>query len=420
MPHEVKITQTANSNLQNEINVSIIFNYLRSVKTSYRAQISKELNISAPAVSRAIENLIEHGYVIETEKMPAQSGKKVSKLMPNIYKGHVIGIDLMKEHLKISMFNYIGEMIDSCSGMKVSASKDVVNDLINEIDTFIASAEKKITVPPGAAIPKLDAICIGIPAVIDTASGKRLNNAILFSNLQDINLKQVLSDYYKVPVYAEKDGNLSALGEKIYGQGKHYSNLVFIEVSSGIGTGIVLDGKLFRGAHNYSGELGHTVIGTENIGVRFRTKGYLEQFASTESIADMAATAMSEGRQTLIYDLTGGDPSRITPAAVCEAALQGDQTASEILRKISKMLSVAIINMILIIDPEIVVIGGVLCSLPGIEDLLIKPVRESVKASLPFIPPEIVISSLGDDAAVIGASYMATESLLLGKYPYRM
>jgi len=418
MLNEIRFNKTANSNLQNEINISIIYHYLRDAKISYRAEISKELNLSAPAVSRAVETLLKQGYIIETEKRKTPSGKKASLLMPNTEKGHVIGIDLLKKHVRIGLFNYLGDMIESHSGRNLSESSDIITDLTDEIDTFLSSIASE-TFSSSELTRHLDAICVGVPAVVNPQTGD-LVNAVLFSNLQHINLKTVLADRYHIPVIIENDVNLSALGERNFGEGKSYNYLGFIEVSSGIGTGIVLDGKLFRGAHNYSGELGYTVIGTKGIGVKYQTKGYLEQHASVDSIADRAKEAVTQGEDTLLRSLCKGDINQLTPDMVCNAALQHDQTAAEILSQISQMLSVAAINLILTIDPEIVILGGSICSLPGIHELLLQPIQDAVQRSLPFKSPKIVLSSLGENAAIYGASFLAAEYLILGKYPYRI
>ena len=100
------VSRTANANLQNKINISVIFNYLRDHGPGYRAKISRDLQISAPAVSRAVENLKNKGFVIESEKLQTESGKKAAHLYINAAYGYIIGVDLIKKHISIAIADF--------------------------------------------------------------------------------------------------------------------------------------------------------------------------------------------------------------------------------------------------------------------------------------------------------------------------
>ncbi|TVQ40132.1 MAG: ROK family transcriptional regulator [Spirochaetaceae bacterium] len=415
----VQFSRTANAIVQNEINISIIFNYLRERGSAYRAQISRDLTISAPAVSRAIEKLMERGYVVETEPIRTASGKRAVTVSLNVAKGCVIGIDLLKEHLRIGLFDYSGVMIDSCSGMRFAESADAPRDLVREIEQFLDRAGTRRRESGVDRAPELKAICIGVPAIVEATSA-RLTSAVLFPNLSDLNLKQILCEHFHVPVYVENDVDLSALAENQYGQGRRHHDLVFVEVSAGIGAGIIIDNNLVRGINGASGELGYMVFGPDDLGRTSKTKGPLEQRASTEAMRELAHKAIAENRPTVMAERARSSPDGITPALVCSAALEGDEVACEIVSSITLLLSAAIVNLIVIINPEIVVLGGEICGFAGFETLILDPIREAVRMSVPFQSPEIVISSLGEDAGVIGAAHMAIETLLLGKYPYRI
>ncbi|GAH20440.1 unnamed protein product [marine sediment metagenome] len=125
MERALKFSRTVSSKLQYKINISIIFNYLRENEPISRAKISKDLNISAPAVSRVIDKLINDGYVVETEKAETKSGKKPTLLEINSRKGFVIGIDLGKEKLKIALTNLNGKITERYKGFKISNNKDI-------------------------------------------------------------------------------------------------------------------------------------------------------------------------------------------------------------------------------------------------------------------------------------------------------
>ncbi|MBA7630112.1 N-acetylmannosamine kinase [subsurface metagenome] len=263
----------------------------------------------------------------------------------------------------------------------------------------------------------LKAIGVGIPAVIDVNSGA-VTNAPLYGSLRGLNLKEKLEDYFNVPIYVENVVKLSALGEKNNGEGKNYKNIVFIEISNGIGAGIIVDNHLLRGTYGSAGEIGFSIINNKNLGFIIKNKGWLEKNASVESIKERAAKKIQKGAKTLILDFINKDINNLNPSIVCEAAVRNDKVSKDIISEIVEYLALGIINLILILNPQIIVLGGDICNLPEVHKLFINPIRVLVNESIPFEIPEIKLSSLGEDAGVVGASFLAIESLLLGEFPY--
>jgi len=409
------VKRTADAALQNSINISIIFHYLRERGSAYRAQISKDLKISAPAVSRAVENLKSHGYIIETEMKKTRSGRNAAEFMVNPGIGYVIGIDLIKEQVRLGIFNFKGTMLKEYEGFSLAEDTDVSTALSEEIDKIIEDMEKN----DGRAKLPLKAISIGVPATVDTATGDI--TATLFRSLEGLNFRELLEDRYRVPVYTENITNLSALAEHTCGQGRAYRHLVFVEISSGIGAGIIINNQLVRGSNGSAGELGALLDGRQKLSYRLnKNKGYLEYAASVESIGDRAISLLRNGRQSYIRDLVQGAVETIKPSHVCEAALAGDDTAKDVIRETVELLATGIINMSLVLNPEAVVLGGDICHLPGLEELFVLPIAELLTGSLPISVPEIMVSSLEEDAGVYGAAYLAVESLLIGRYPFKI
>ncbi len=414
----LSVSRTANSNLQNRINISIIFNYLREVGPTYRAKISKDLKISAPAVSRAIENLIAHGYVIEKERIKTSYGGKATEIMVNLEKGTVIGIDLLKEHLKIAIFNFNGDLLYKYSGVKLAESKRIGKDLVDEIDKFLGLYAKNN--PNKNRFPELQAICVGVPATVDDVTGSvlKLN---LYENLQGENLKELLTKRYNVQVYVENDSKLSALSEKEYGHGKNYKDLVFVEISNGIGAGIILDNNIVKGNEGFAGEIGSLILSPKNFDFeRKNNKGYLESTASVENLSVRAIEEIGRGVKSILPELAQREKADISPSTVCMAALQGDELAVSIVNDMVDAISLAILNLVLILNPGIIILGGDICHLPGVDTLFVETITKKIKNIVPFKVPEIKLSMLGEDAGVIGASYLAREMLLIGKYPYKI
>lgn len=376
-PRSLRVSDTANSLLQNRINISIIFNYLRDHGVAYRASLARDLGISAPAVSRAIEKLLKDEYVIESEKTKVENGKKAAQVSVNAERGYVIGVDLMADPIKIAVSDFGGVVRDVYLAPPFADDTDFSSFLIAAIDLALKDFERKTQKRKARIL----AIAVGVPAVVDPQTGAILS-ASLYESISKSDFPDRISGHFEVPVFIENTANLSAIGEWKCGIGRGARNLVFIEVGSGIGAGIILDGDLYRGAHGAAGEIGYFI--TEPCGL-----GY-----------DSSACGYLESRSSL-----GVMQSLSSPEAVGEAA---------------KHLELAIINLTLLLNPEIVVIGGAMCELPGAGDRILKPLIEDVVRHCPLMTTEVRLASLGANASLIGAVQFALDSLVVHAYPYRL
>jgi predicted NBD/HSP70 family sugar kinase len=416
MKRSLKFSKTASPKLQYKINTSIIFNYLRENGPISRAKISRDLGISAPAVSRVVDKLIKDGYVIETEKLKTAGGKRPTLLEINSGRGYVLGIDLGRERMRAALANFNGKIVKKHLGFKILDSKDMESALINEIGKILSSNKES---RQKLKAPELKAICIAVPADVDTNSGKIIS-APLYGNWRDLNLKDSITNEFNIPVFIDNNVNLATLAEKNYGEGMSFTDVVFVEISNGIAAGIIIDNHLLRGSYGSAGEIGFTIINSENLGFKVRNKGFLEKFASVRSIKKKAIEAISKGKKTSIVDIVKNDIDNVEPSMVCRAAIAGDVLATEIIEETVKFLSIAIINLILILNPQIIILGGDICNLPEVNKLFVKPIMNLVEKAVPFKIPYIRLSLLGEDSGIVGASMMAMESVLMGEFPYKI
>ncbi len=409
MIRSLKFHKTASSQLQYKINMSIIFNYMRQYGPITRAKLSRDLNISAPAVSRAIEKLLGESYVVETGKAKSKTGKKPMLLKTNDSKGLVIGIDLARGRVRCMLANFSGESIKSLWGSAIGDSKDILDKLSDDIAQLAGDD----------CIGLVKTVCIGVPAVVDDESG-RILSAPLYGSWKNLDIGGYINKKLGIPVYIENNVNLAALAEKNYGQGQKFNDVFFLEIGNGIGGGIIIDNHLLRGSEGSAGEVGFSIVNQENIGFKVKNKGFLEKHASVTSLQKKAVRAIKNGSDTSIKKLTGGDTAKVTPAIVCEAALSGDDLANNIIEEMNRLLAVIIINTIFLLNPQIIVIGGDICALPHAKSLFINPITKFVKGSVPFRIPPLKLSLLGEDAGVIGSSFMAMEAMLVGEFPYKI
>ncbi|MDD5623057.1 MAG: ROK family protein [Actinomycetota bacterium] len=415
---KLRFYNTANPKLQNEINKSIVFNYLRENKSISRIKVSKDLKISAPTVSKIVSGLISEGYVIEVGKDESTGGKRPTQLNFNSDIGSVIGVDLGKDRVRMVRCDLSGNILEKQIGFKIFyKDTELLNKIIKEIRLFISKTksgdkrrQKKIPVK---------AICLGVPADIDIDTGE-IKGAPLFEGWEGLKLKEILSREFSLPIYIENSTNISAIGENYCGEGKRFNDIVFLEVSEGIGAGIIIDNQIFRGSYNSAGEVGFIVAGKENLYTTYKYKGYMEEIASPGSIERAIVKAIKGGGKTLVKEIVSNDMTRIDTSIVCKAAGLGDPLANEIIKNVVEHLAIITMNLILIINPEIIVIGGDISTLPEVNNLFMEPLKSIVGRVIPFKLPEIKLSILGDDGGIIGASFFAVDNLLTEDFPYRI
>lgn len=258
------------------------------------------------------------------------------------------------------------------------------------------------------AAPDATTVGIGIPSLVDFASGTSISSVHL--PLWDVPVRDVLSERLGMPVVVDNDANCAALAEQRAGAARGASHVVMLTLGTGIGGGLVLDGRLYRGSMGAGGELGHMVVDLD--GPRCQgscpNRGCLEAFASGEAIgragleAARAAPSSALGRA-----LARG--TEITGPLVTELAHEGDEAAAAVLDSAGRKLGVGIANLVNVFNPEVVVVGG---GAAAAGDLLLEPAREEMRARA-LVPSRdlvrVVQAGFGDESGMLGAALLALE-----------
>lgn len=316
--------------------------------------------------------------------------------------GKRIGIDVGGTNVKIALVDEKGKIIYSNSvptyakmgyEYTVNNIKQSIRDLMRETRTD----EKTI-----------EAIGFDFPGQVDYKKGivKLAPNIPGWVNVPIANM---IEDEFHIPTRIDNDVRCAALGELNFGAGKGCENFVCITVGTGIGSGLVINGKLVRGASNAAGEIGHIKLKAKDGAIcGCGDSGCLEAYASGPSIVAMAQDYIKGGKSTKFRELAGVD-NEITPYLVAKAAEEGDPVANRIFKIMGEYIGLGLTSVVNLLNPEKIIVGG---GVAECGELLLDPIRKTIKERAMVIAGEaveIVPAQLGNSAGVIGASMLINE-----------
>ena len=314
---------------------------------------------------------------------------------------YIVGVDLGGTNIVVGTVAEDGAAIHGVRSAP-TRPEEGANAVVDRIVRL--SLESLAEAGQAAGITRADVIGLGVgaPGPLDIARGLVLVTPNL--GWRDFPLRQLVSGGLRLPATLDNDANCAVYGEWWVGAGKGTRWLVGLTVGTGIGGGIVLDGKLYHGAADMAGEIGHTTIDTSGRRCKCGNYGCLEAYASGPAIAARAVEGLEAGAESRLPGLVGDDLTKITAQTVYEAAHQGDDYALEVVRDTAKFLGAGVANIINTFNPEmIVILGGV--TLAG--DRLFVPLRAEVKRRAFKVMTEqcrILPGALPGTAGVFGAA----------------
>ncbi len=308
-----------------------------------------------------------------------------------------IGIDVGGTNVKIALVDD-GKIIYSNSvptyaqmgyEYTVNNIKQAIRDLMKETETTAAD---------------IKGIGFDFPGQVDYKTGV-VKLAPNIPGWVNVPIAQMIEEEFHIPTRIDNDVRCAALGEMNFGAGKGCQNFVCITVGTGIGSGLVVNGQLVRGAANAAGEIGHIKLQMQNGPIcGCGDTGCLEAFASGPSIVAMAQDYLKSGKSTKFREMAGD--GEITPYIVAKAAEAGDPVAKRIFTIIGEYVGMGLVSVINLLNPEKVIIGG---GVAEAGDLLLEPIRKTVMERAMVVAREsveIVPAELGNSAGVIGASML--------------
>lgn len=312
---------------------------------------------------------------------------------------YYIGIDLGGTNIKAGVVNENYEII-VVSKVKTNLPRPAEEICDDMVKTALKAVEEA-----GITIDDVVSVGVGTPGIANSESGVvEYSNNLGFENVP---MAKMIGDKIGKPVYIENDANAAAYGEYVAGAAKGANHAVCITLGTGVGGGIIIDGKIYAGFNFAGAEIGHTVIEVDGPQCTCGRKGCFEVFSSATGLIRMTKEAMEADKKSLMWEMMKEDGDRVSGRLAFNAMRAGDKSAKEVVDKYIKYLAAGITNTINTFQPDILCVGGGVCNegdplLVPLKALVAKEVytRNSKKNT------EIVIASLGNDAGIIGAAFL--------------
>lgn len=311
-----------------------------------------------------------------------------------------IGIDVGGTNVKIALVDDNGKIIYSNS--VPTYAKMGYEYTVNNIKQAIKDLMKETNTTPS----DIEGIGFDFPGQVDCKTGV-VKLAPNIPGWVNVPIAQMIEDEFHIPTRIDNDVRCAALGELKFGAGRGCENFICITVGTGIGSGIVINGKVVRGATNAAGELGHIKLQMNGGPIcGCGDTGCLEAFASGPAIVAMAQEYIKGGKSTKFREMAAVEGGEITPYMVAKAAEEGDPVAKMIFEIVGEYIGIGLTSVINLLNPERVIIGG---GVAESGELLLGPIRKTIKERAMVVAGnavEIVPAQLGNSAGVIGASML--------------
>ncbi len=313
--------------------------------------------------------------------------------MNTVIKGSdlTIGIDIGGTKISAGVVDSSGNLIDSS---KCSTPAEGGKDLISSVVNLVKELNKKY---------EIKGIGISIAALISSDYGT-IVGAPNIANLSKLNFANEIKEEFKLPIIIENDANSAMWAEFKFGSAKGLNPVMFFIIGTGVGGGLVIDGKLFKGANGIGAEFGHMCVVPNGLLCGCGAKGCIEQYASGGALIRYANEALLANPDKSEEVLSFGE-GKLSGTALTKAAKAGNELALAAFSKQADWLGLACASYSLIIDPQAIIIGG------GVVDageLFLAPVRAAMRKYMPFaeshVPPKIIAAKFGNDAGLIGAA----------------
>lgn len=372
-----------------------------------RSEVSKITGWSKAKTSQEIRSLVEKGYLMEVGEGASEGGRKPRLLRINNQLGYIAGIDIGATSLDIALADVTGLILrQRAEPTDVHLSPESVLGRCSELLLQLLDEQ-------GATPDQVLGIGVGVPGPVDFARGVLVAPPLMpeWENfpIRDFFKKTFTSAF----VVVDNDVNIMALGEQRAGDGADIDHFIFIKIGTGIGAGIISNGKIHRGSDGSAGDIGHICVDKEGPLCACGNKGCLEAMAAGPAIVSKAREAAQNGTSPTLRQMRESKDGVLRPEDVNAACREGDQAALDIIRESGKMIGDVLAGLVNFFNPSHIFIGG---GISNFGNHLLVAIRQAVlQRSLPLATTHLSIkfSRMGSKVGIIGAISLALDYLFV-------
>jgi glucokinase-like ROK family protein len=380
-----------------------VLDYVRTHGAATRSTLVEATSLSRAVVTQRVSELLGYGLLIEGELAPSTGGRAPRTVRFRASAGHLLVADLGATSIDVAVTDLAGRIISHLQEpVEIAAGPEVVLDRVNELFQQCLHSAGDL---PG----ELWAIGIGLPGPVEFESGMPDSPPIM-PGWDRYSVRDHFASY-GVPLWVDNDVNVMVLGELRAGVARGHDNVIFLKIGTGIGAGLIVGGKLHRGAQGCAGDVGHIQVldGPERL-CRCGNVGCLEAHAGGGALARDAMEAANEGRSPIAAKLLA-EKGSLDARDIAYAASHGDPVSLELITHAGRLIGGVVAGSVNVFNPSLIVVGGGVAS---IGDVLLATIRESVyRRSLPLATRDLAVkrSSLDGVGGVTGAAMMVTDEL---------
>lgn len=384
----------------------ILLDLIRKYGESSKADLVNLTNFSRTKVTSCIDTLLDKNILSANNFTGYTGGRRPKKFKLNGELGIIAGVDIGATSIDLGLADFSGRL-------RVRYSEPAsVRDGPIIILGRVCSLLDKITQENDIPIEKLFGIGIGVPGPVDFSRGTLVSPPIM-PGWDDFPIIDTIHQWFPLTsVVVDNDVNLMALGEIHQGAGRGIDNLIFVKIGTGIGAGIVCEGKIYRGSSGCAGDIGHISVDKAGPMCHCGNRGCLEAVAAGPAIVERALLAARAGKSPTILGYYERNENNLRTEDVGNALQEGDAVAIEITRESGQFVGDVLASLVNFYNPGMIVIGG---GVSNLGNLLLSSIRQSVlRRSLPLATRDllIVFSEIGPNAGVIGAINLAIDHVL--------
>jgi glucokinase-like ROK family protein len=395
---------TGNQEKVRKINKSIVLNMLRLHAPISRAQVANLTGLNRGTVSNIVNVLIEEGLVFEDEQKGSGIGRPAISLGLRPEGGAVVGVEIGVDFIAVLLTNFVAETIwDIRVQTDPSQTQTgIISQAEKLIDQALSIANERQLRPLGVGV--------GLPGLVNVRQG----NLVMAPNLhwRNVPLRLMWNQRFHLPVYIENEANLAALGEYYFGSARNVDNFIYLSSGIGLGGGIMVDGKLFRGGHGYAGEIGHIQRDPLGEPCGCGRIGCWETQVGPRAVLQRVRKDLQVHADPFLVEACSGDLDNLTFEMVVNFALEGNVTCRKAIEEVAVYLGAGIADMIHVFNPELVLIGGAF--IQG-KDILHPIIEQAIFSNV--LPPcadglQVAFSERGVNGCVLGAIAVVLDDIL--------